>query len=80
MRRQLFETISDLAQATWSDIEFGPRICITGLEINIPIEVRLSKNKNEAIFIADVPSWRWQCGFTEPFGRLRFRLEAGEGL
>ena len=47
----------------------------TSIELTLPINVKLDWSREELIFCADVPAWRWRTDWDPPFGQLRFTLE-----
>ena len=79
MRRLLSETLTDLSGAAFAVRGDGPRVRITELVIDVPIEVRLRRNQTNTQdqweLLGDVPQWRWQTGLEELLGRIRVRWE-----
>lgn len=73
-RRPLAETLIDLAAAMGFDDEPQGLVRVRSLSLELPIEVRLRRVPGEWQLLADVPLWRWQSGFEEQRGRLRFRI------
>jgi len=47
----------------------------TGLELRLPVEVKLARLGDSLVFCADVPTWRWQTDWDRPFGELRMKIE-----
>lgn len=77
MRRPLWETLVDLADAA-SVPGAGPeRLRVTSLAMDLPIEVRLHRTAGEWELLADLPQWRWQTGLEELRSRLTLRWEEG---
>lgn len=47
----------------------------TSVELTLPIDVKLTRSKQELVLCADVPAWRWRTDFDPPCGRLQLTLE-----
>ena len=75
-RRPLSAVVGDLAAAAGLGSAFGPSMRVTGLRVDVPIEVALGLEDGELLFIADLPRWRWRSDFDREPGRLALSLEA----
>jgi hypothetical protein len=77
MRRALGETLLDLLQAVGVQGRAAESFRVTGVFLDLPIEVTLRWTGTKVEFLADLPRWRWSTPFDEPRGRLR--LDCREG-
>lgn len=76
MRRELAQTLYDLA-VLWEPahsplVDIAPR----SLSITQPIELRMRFAHNEPILFADVPTTSWTTGFDDRASTLRISFEA----
>ncbi len=69
-RRLLSDTLVDLAGAMVSENGAEQGVRVTGLHIDVPIEVRFENHADALDVFADLPLWRWKTGFEAPPGRL----------
>jgi len=73
--RPLGDMLSEVAgslQSLGSDQQI---VRATSLELTLPIHVKVGRSREELIFCADVPAWRWRTDWDPPFGQLRITLE-----
>ena len=75
MRRALWETIAELTDATRSRLPDAGLVRVTGVALDLPIEIGLRRGAEGVEVLGDVPRWRWTSGFDESRGRLRLRIE-----
>jgi hypothetical protein len=80
MRRTLSETLVELAESTQPLPEIAPWLRVTGLTLDLPIEIALRRLAGEAELLADAPRWRWRTPFDEVPGRLRITWEENLNL
>ena len=73
-RRALSDVVTELAAA----VEPGPGardlIRVTALDLDVPVEIELSRQDNELLLLADPPRWRWRSVFDRKPGRLSLHL------
>jgi hypothetical protein len=55
-----------------------PSVRLTGLFLDLPLEVALAWDHAAPVLLAGPPRWRWTTEFDERPGRLALRL--GEGI
>ncbi|HEY0406410.1 MAG TPA: hypothetical protein VGC89_11830 [Pyrinomonadaceae bacterium] len=76
MRRALWETVTELIVAVSPD-ETEAMIQVTGLDIDLPIEMMLHETAAGVEILADLPQWRWATAFDARRGRIRLHLREG---
>ena len=76
MRRSLWETLAELVEAAEPTRDSGP-LRVTGIDLDLPVEVRLRAVGDDWELLGDLPRWRWRGGFDEQPGRLRLRCVEG---
>ena len=74
MRRPLADTLLDLVGAADEPEELAI-VRVSGLEIDVPIEVSVRRIGEDLELLGDVPSWRWTTAFDDPLGRLKARMQ-----
>jgi hypothetical protein len=72
MRRALWETLANLAEAVQPAAGAGLRV--HAVHLDLPIEVALVRTGADWDLLADLPRWRWRGGFDEQPSRLRLSL------
>lgn len=76
MKTGLADTLIPLFDAL--DVPPGCGLFVTGLDLELPLEVSTIVHKGELLFMAQAPHSRWQAGFLPPVQRLRLRLSVEE--
>jgi len=74
VRRALWETISELIESVLTDDGVAGALRVTGLSLDVPVEVLLRRALDEAgdvELLGDLPRWRWTTVFDEQRGRLK---------
>jgi len=80
MRRELWETLLDVAEAVQPTGEAEGVLRITGITLDLPLETQVRTRDSKLVILADLPRWRWRTTFDERPGRLLVTLEEGAGL
>ena len=75
MTRPLGEMLIDVAGSLLGINARQQIVRPIGVELTLPIEVRVKGSRGALVFCADVPAWRWRTEWDPPFGELRFTLE-----
>lgn len=75
MRRSLAETLTGLAEAMSPAPEIQEWIRVTSLTMDVPIEIAMHGQTENAELFANPPQWRWRTPFDEIPSRLRITLE-----
>jgi hypothetical protein len=78
MKRELWETLSEVVHGLTPVTTDGVSIRIRAVELDLPMEIDAVGAGDEAIVRADLPRWRWPTEFDVEPGRLRVRLQEGE--
>jgi hypothetical protein len=76
VRRALWETLAELVEAAGPDQDAGA-LRITGVDLDLPVEVRARPADDGWELLGDLPRWRWRGGFDERPARLRLRCVEG---
>jgi hypothetical protein len=79
MRRALWETIAELADAVRARTPDTELVRVTGFSLDLPVEIVLRPRAEGVELLGDLPRWRWTSGFDEQQGRLRLRIEEVDG-
>ncbi|MFL0355808.1 hypothetical protein ACI5KX_04955 [Erythrobacter sp. GH1-10] len=77
LRRPLAELLEEIASSALEGTAGAP-IAVHGLEIDLPIELRLHSSDEGAALHGDVPLFLTRTPFDPPVSRLAVRWEAGE--
>jgi hypothetical protein len=75
MRRPLSETLLDLLGSVTSTPTAMFRV--SGVYLDLPLEIRVRFTEAGVEVLADAPSWRWQTEFNEPRSRVRITCQEG---
>lgn len=79
-RRPLGDVVAELAATVQPDPAHHAGTRVTGLAIDIPIEVELRDGSDAPELLGDLPRWRWRSAFDRQPGRLSIELsEAATG-
>lgn len=71
MRRELWETISDLVGSVMPDDSAAELLRVSSVSLDVPIEVTFRRGEEGVLMLADLPRWRWTTAFDEKRGRLK---------
>ncbi len=74
MRRELWETIVDLFEATTTLQMTQAGLRVTNMSYDIPVEIVTRKTDVGFRLLVDVPHSRWMSGYHAPPSRLRLTL------
>lgn len=74
MQRELWQMIVELADAVAPLGGTSSMLRVTGLSLDMPIEVDLRTGRDGQELKADLPRWRSPSGFDVPRGRLQVRF------
>jgi len=80
MRRPLSETLAEVAAVLQPGDLLDETLHVVSGFLDLPVEVRLRRTGDELELLADLPSWRWQDGFTERPGHLRLSWQQEAAL
>ena len=75
MPRQLWETMVELAHALTPAGDPARYIRVTGLDLDLPLEIQLVPIERGKGLVAELPRWRVPTGFDPPRSRLRLRFQ-----
>lgn len=78
MPRELWETLLELVDAVRPDTEMQGLIHITGLTLDLPVEIGMRRNSRDVVILADLPRWRWKTDFDQQPGRMRVSFMKGQ--
>lgn len=73
--RPLGEMLTDVAGSLLELTAQQQMVRATSIELTLPVDSRLRRQRDALVFCADVPGWRWQTDWDPPLGRLRLTLE-----
>jgi hypothetical protein len=73
MRRPLGDTIAELTDVLAPDQDL---LRLTGILLDLPMEMAMRESNAGLEFVADVPRWRWRTFFDQQPGRMRVELSA----
>jgi hypothetical protein len=76
MKTDLADTLLQLLDAVDTPPECG--LYVTGLDVDLPLEVSTAVRNGELVFLAQAPHSRWQAGFLPPVQKLWLRLAMEE--
>jgi hypothetical protein len=78
MRRALWQTIAEVVDSVQPFGNGASVVRVTSVYVDMPIEIALLRTGAGFELLADVPRSRWESGFEEQRGRLRFTCIASE--
>jgi hypothetical protein len=70
--------LADTLLQLFGGLEPTPGLVVTGLDVDLPLEVSAVVVAGELVFQAQAPHSRWQAGFLPPVQRTRLKLRLGE--
>jgi hypothetical protein len=73
--RALGDMLTELAGSLLSLGADQSVVRATRVELTLPVEVKVARSRDELVFCADVPAWRWRTDWDPSFGQLRLTLE-----
>lgn len=71
MLRPLADTIIDAVASVQPHGRAAGLLRVSAVELDLPVEVRLTAGPDGPVFRADLPRNRWQTGFDPQWSRLR---------
>jgi hypothetical protein len=71
-QRELSETLIELIESVSPQTDAG--LIITEAEIDLPLEADSVVQKNELVFLGNVPHSRWKSGFLPPITMSHIRV------
>jgi hypothetical protein len=71
MRRPLWETLLELVDAVRPAGAGAAGVRVTGLSVDVPLEVTLHRTADGVELLANLPRWRWETDFDQRGGRMR---------
>jgi hypothetical protein len=71
-QRELSETLIELIESVSPQTDAG--LIITEAEIDLPLEADSVVQKNELVFLGNVPHSRWKSGFLPPVTMSHIRV------
>jgi hypothetical protein len=77
-QRELSETLIELIESVSPPTDSG--LIITEAEIDLPLEANSVVQKNELVFLGNVPHSRWKSGFLPPITMSHIRVVLVEDL
>ena len=80
MRRQLWETLVEIAGGAVDEGGKLPGITLAELGLDLPLEVTLAPSEDGWVLLADAPAWRWQTEFDREPGRFAMVIGIWEGF
>ena len=81
-RRPLWETLVELLDVAVPAAGATAALRVTGLYLDVPLEVALGRTGDGPELLGDLPRWRWTTEFDNRQGRLQIvcrEEEAGPG-
>ncbi len=75
MRRELWETITELVEGLAVPQEPASNLHVTGMTVDLPIELVVVQTRVGFRLLVDAPHYRWDVGLRPDPGRLRLNLQ-----
>jgi hypothetical protein len=76
MKTELADTVLQLFARL--DAPAGSGLVVTGLDVEMPLEVSAAVQGGRLVFLAQAPHSRWQSGFLPAVQRMALKLELEE--
>jgi hypothetical protein len=73
-RRALSDVVTELATSVQPEPAAKDLIRVTGLDLDLPVEIELIRQDGELLLLADLPRWRWRSVFDRGPSRLSLHL------
>ena len=77
-QRELSETLIELIESVSPPPDSG--LIVTEAEMDVPLETGSAIDRDELIFLGNVPHSRWQSGFLPPVAMSRLRIVLDEEI
>lgn len=77
-RRPLWETLVELLDAVTAEGGTPAGLRVTGLYLDVPLEVSLGRTGAGLELLGDLPRWRWTTEFDNRQGRLQVECRESE--
>jgi hypothetical protein len=73
-RRELWETLVELIEAIVPLADQMAPLYVTGLTLDLPIDLSMKAGREGLVIYADLPRWRWSTVFDAPTGRMHLQI------
>ena len=70
-RRPLWETLVELLEVARPDRDAPVALRVTGLYLDVPLELAVGQTADGLELLGDLPRWRWTTEFDSRQGRLQ---------
>ena len=74
MKRELWETITKLVEALAVPQAAGSGLRVTGMTVDLPVELVIVQTEVGFRLLIDAPHYRWDAGLRPETGRMRLTL------
>jgi hypothetical protein len=76
MRPPLWATLAGVVDAVRPAGEAGELLRVSGVSLDLPVEIELRRTADGVEILGQPPAWRWETAFDRRPARLTVRLRA----